>query len=552
MEEFDSIIVGSGVGGLATAICLARAGQKVLVLEQHYVPGGWSHSFTLGGQRFSPGVHYVGLLDEGQSTSDLYRGLGIANDMVFFRMNPQAYEHCIIGDYKIDLPAGVKNLEEVLAKRFPKEKKNINEYLTLVQKVNYELQLMPKLKGWWQKLTVPFRTKNFGKFSLFPLKRVIGWHIKDPLLQTILNIQCGDHGLPPSRACFPVHTSVMGHYFDGGFYPMGGGGGIVKAMTNGVKRNGGEVRVKQAVDNIIIKNNKAIGVKLKNNSIIYAKNIISNADPSITYLNLIGKEHLSKKLVKKLEKTKYSVTSLILFLTLDMDVTLHGIDSGNIWMLKDENIDQHFNDLMTEDITIGSDFPALFMSCTTIKDPASFNGRYHNFEVVTYVSYENIKEFKGVDDYHCDEYKEFKKKIIEKLMNNVEKIIPGAKQNVIQAELGTPMTNEFYVNSTKGNVYGTEKTLNQVGPFSFKNKSEIENLFLCGASTLSHGVSGATHSGVAAAAIILGCHKDELLVKDSNQKIRLYDAEDTTTWPEWINVKRSDRVRNFKNYKIAQ
>ena len=551
MEEFDSIIVGSGVGGLATAICLARAGQKVLVLEQHYVPGGWSHSFTLGGQRFSPGVHYVGLLDEGQSTSDLYRGLGIANDMVFFRMNPQAYEHCIIGDYKIDLPAGVKNLEEVLAKRFPKEKKNINEYLTLVQKVNYELQLMPKLKGWWQKLTVPFRTKNFGKFSLFPLKRVIGWHIKDPLLQTILNIQCGDHGLPPSRACFPVHTSVMGHYFDGGFYPMGGGGGIVKAMTNGVKRNGGEVRVKQAVDNIIIKNNKAIGVKLKNNSIIYAKNIISNADPSITYLNLIGKEHLSKKLVKKLEKTKYSVTSLILFLTLDMDVTLHGIDSGNIWMLKDENIDQHFNDLMTEDITIGSDFPALFMSCTTIKDPASFNGRYHNFEVVTYVSYENIKEFKGVDDYHCDEYKEFKKKIIEKLMNNVEKIIPGAKQNVIQAELGTPMTNEFYVNSTKGNVYGTEKTLNQVGPFSFKNKSEIENLFLCGASTLSHGVSGATHSGVAAAAIILGCHKDELLVKDSNQKIRLYDAEDNSTWPEWINVKRSDRVRNFKNYKIT-
>ena len=551
MEEFDSIIVGSGVGGLATAICLARAGQKVLVLEQHYVPGGWSHSFTLGGQRFSPGVHYVGLLDEGQSTSDLYRGLGIANDRVFFRRNPQAYEHCIIGDYKIDLPAGVKNLEEVLAKRFPKEKKNINDYLTLVQKVNYELQLMPKLKGWWQKLTVPFRTKNFGKFSLFPLKRVIGWHIKDPLLQTILNIQCGDHGLPPSRACFPVHTSVMGHYFDGGVYPMGGGGGIVKAMTNGVKRNGGEVRVKQSVDNIIIKNNKAIGVKLKNNSIIYAKNIISNADPSITYLNLIGKEHLSKKLVKKLEKTKYSVTSLILFLTLDMDVTLHGIDSGNIWMLKDENIDQHFNDLMTEDITIGYDFPALFMSCTTIKDPASFNGRYHNFEVVTYVSYDNIKEFKGVDDYHCDEYKEFKKKIIEKLMNNVEKIIPGAKQNVIQAELGTPMTNEFYVNSTKGNVYGTEKTLNQVGPFSFKNKSEIENLFLCGASTLSHGVSGATHSGVAAAAIILGCHKDDLLVKDSNQKIRLYDAEDNSTWPEWINVKRSDRVRNFKNYKIT-
>ena len=98
MEKFDTIIIGSGIGGLATAICLARAGQKVLVLEQHYVPSGWSHSFTLKSQRFSAGVNYVGLLDEGQSTSELYRGLGIANDMVFFQMNQKAYEHCRINN----------------------------------------------------------------------------------------------------------------------------------------------------------------------------------------------------------------------------------------------------------------------------------------------------------------------------------------------------------------------------------------------------------------------------------------------------------------------
>lgn len=550
MEEFDSIIIGSGVGGLATAICLARAGQKVLVLEQHYVPGGWSHSFTLGGQRFSPGVHYVGLVDEGQSVNELYCGLGIANDMVFFRMNPNAYEHCVIGNETFNLPAGVENLKKTLSIRFPKEEKNINEYLSLVQKVNYELQLIPKLKGWWQKITVPFRTKHFGKFSLFSLKRVISWHIKDTLLQTVLNIQCGDHGLPPNRACFPVHTSVMGHYFDGGFYPMGGGGGIVKAMTNGVKKHGGEIRTQQTVEKIIIENNKAIGVKIKDGATIYSKNIISNADPSTTYLQFVGKENISKKLVKKLEKTKYSVTSLILFLTLDMDVTKYGIDSGNIWMLKDEDLDKHFKSLMTDDITQGEDFPALFMSCTTLKDPVSFNGRYHNFEVVIYVNYDNIKKFKGENDYHCEEYKEFKEKVTAKLLNNIEKIIPGAKENIVQAELGTPMTNEFYINSTKGNVYGTEKTLNQVGPFSYKNKTEIENLYLCGASTLSHGVAGATHSGLATAAIILNCHSDDLIVADDNQKIRIYDAEDQNSWPEWIHTKRSDKIRTFKDLKI--
>ena len=136
------------------------------------------------------------------------------------------------------------------------------------------------------------------------------------------------------------------------------------------------------------------------------------------------------------------------------------------------------------------------------------------------------------------------------MLNNIEKIIPGAKENIVQAELGTPMTNEFYINSTNGNVYGTEKTLNQVGPFSYKNKTEIENLYLCGASTLSHGVAGATHSGLATAAIILNCHSDDLIVADDNQKIRIYDAEDQNSWPEWIHTKRSDKIRTFKDLKI--
>lgn len=552
MEEFDAIIIGSGVGGLSTAICLARAGQKVLVLEQHYVPGGWAHSFTLNGQRFSPGVHYVGLIGEGQSTNEMYRGLGIANDMVFFQMNKKAYEHCLINGEKFDIPAGVENWKKSLATRFPEEEKNINEYLTLIQRVSLELQLIPQLKGFWQKITVPFRTKNFGKNALFPLKRVISWYIKNPLLKSVLNVQCGDHGLSPKRACFPVHCSVMSHYFEGGFYPMGGGGGIVKAMTNAVKKHDGEIRVKQNVAKILIENKKAIGIQLENGQQIFAKTIISNADPSITYLNLIGKEHLSKGLIKKLEKTKYSVTSLILFLTLDMDVTQFGIDSGNIWMMKDENDDANFEELMNSDITDGDSFPAVFMSCTTMKDPVSFNGRYHNFEVLTYINYDNLPEFNGLEDYHSENYKLFKEKVINKLMNNIEKIIPGAKQNVVQAELGTPKTNEFYINSTNGNVYGTEKTLNQVGPFSYKNKSEIENLFLCGASTLSHGVAGATQSGIVAAAGILNCKPEDLLIEDNNQKIQIYDADDSSAWPDWINAKRLDKIRTFKEIKIAQ
>jgi all-trans-retinol 13,14-reductase len=550
MEEFDAIIIGSGAGGLSAALCLARAGQRVLVLEQHYVPGGWCHSFILNGQRFSPGVHYIGLVDEGHSTNDLYKGLGVANDLVFFRMNTEAFEHCVIGEEKFDLPAGYDNIAEVLSRRFPDDARGIKSYLRLVRKVNEQMLLMPRLKGFWQLITAPFRTKDFAHHAPFTLKRVIGWHIKNPLLRAVLNTQCGDHGLPPGKASFLVHTSVMGHYAHGGFYPMGGGAGIVKSMTNAIKKHGGRVRVEASVKRILVENNTAYGVEMANGERILAKTIVSNADPSITYLDFVGKDHLSKKLQKRLSSTRYSVTSLILFLTLDMDVTKLGIDSGNMWVFGNDDVDAQFNHLTTADVAEGHEFPALFMSCTTLKDPVSFNGRYHNFEVVTYIDYKGLDQFNGNDDYHNEAYDVFKQKVIVKFMNTVERYIPGAKQNVIQAELGTPKTNQFYVNSTNGNVYGTEKTLKHVGPFAFKNKSEINNLYLCGASTLSHGVTGATYSGVAAAAKILGCTQEDLLRKDDEQQIRIFDAEDPLSWPEWIHRKREDKVRNFKEAKV--
>ena len=231
-----------------------------------------------------------------------------------------------------------------------------------------------------------------------------------------------------------------------------------------------------------------------------------------------------------------------MFLTLDIDVTKSGVDSGNIWMLRDHDLDKLFQDLTAQDIMEGDEFPALFISCTTIKDPASFNGRHHTIEAVTFIDYSSFNAFHNKADYHSEAYATYKERIIQKFMNSIEKIIPGAKQHVVQLELGTPKTNEFYINSTHGNVYGTEKTFNQIGPFSFQNKTEIKNLFLCGASTLSHGVGGATYSGVAAAAKVLDCSPEELLIPDENQQLRIYDAEDSATWPAWVHQKR--KVRN--------
>ena len=548
--QYDTIIIGSGAGGLSTAICLARAGQKVLVLEQHDVPGGWCHSFHLNGSRFTPGVHYIGLLGKGESSNQLYSGLGIANDLVFFQMNSQAYEHCWVGDERFDFPANFEELQEKLSVRFPKERENIARYLKTVKDVSYQLQLIPKMSGFWDNITIPFRTKYLGKYGLFSLKRVIDWHIKDPLLKNILNIQCGDHGLPPGKASFPLHCAVMDHYFSGGFYPKGGGASIVKAMTKKIKSYDGEIRTQQKVDGILLDGNKAFGVKLESGEEIFANTIVSNADPNKTYLDMVGRDNISKKLTKKLDKTRYSCTSLMLFLTVDMDVKKAGLDSGNIWVVPNKDPDEVFEKLMEKDILKGDYFEGFFVSCTTLKDPLSFDGKYHTLEVITYINHESFEQFKDETERRSDAYIEFKELLTKKMINSLEKVVPGIKKHIVHKSLGTPLTNKFYINSTNGAVYGTEKSLSQIGPFSFNAKSEIKNLYLCGASILSHGVAGASYSGVQTAAEILNCKQDDLLVNDKNQEIRIFNAESLEDYPEWMlnkmNLKNESASKKLK------
>ncbi len=550
MNVYDTIIIGSGPGGLAAAICLARAGQKVIVLERHYVPGGWCHSFTLNGQRFCPGVHYIGCLEKGESSAKLYEGLGIANDLSFFRLNKNGYEHCHIGNEKVDMPARPENLYESLAKRFPNEKKGLKKYLSLVKKVNAQIELLPKLKGVKDYLLAPYKLRYLIKYLPFSLKTVISRYIKDPLLRDVLNIQCGDHGLPPAKASFILQCAMMSHYFNGGYYPVGGGGGLIKAMTNAIKKYGSEVKVEHPVTRILIEGNKikkAVGVELANGQRLHAKYIISNADPEKTFREMVGEPYLSKKLISKLNKTEYSISSLILFLTVDIDVRKFGIDSGNIWMNQKIDLDKQYEAIKNVDLLSDDEFPAMFISCSTLKDPVSYNGRYHNFEVVTFIDNKLFSEFSDTINYQSEKYKDHKQHACRKFLKSLEKIMPGIRNHIIQMELGTPKTNDFYINCTKGNVYGTQKTLNQIiGPMAYQQTTEIENLHLCGASTLSHGAAGASLSGVKTAAGILNCNMEDLLKEDLSQNIRIYDAEDSSTWPDWVLNKMKDKKNRFK------
>ncbi len=544
-EQFDNVIIGSGAGGLSAAICLSREGQSVLVLEQHYVPGGWCHSFTLNGQRFSPGVHYLGQLGAGESTSKMFRGIGLSEELKFFRMKNTAFEHCIIGNKRFDYPSDPAEFKTNLIEKFPHERKGIERYLNVVWKTQDALNNLISKRTKLAKTFAIISSYALLRNGYLGLERVVSRYIKDPDLRAILNIQCGNYGLSPENASFVFHCGVIGHYNRGGYFPIGGGGALVKTMTNIVKKQGGQVRTKTSVRRILIENKTAVGVELMDGQIIRANRIISNADPHITFTQLMDKNTLSAKLQKKLGKTKYSCSSLILFVTLAMDVRKAGIDSGNYWIAANNDLNNLMKYKGLDDVTDGDKFTEIFISCSSLKDPASQDGVHYNFEMITFIDNQIFTDLGENLSSEDPAYARFKEKTANKFLNHLEELIPGAKAHVVQMEMGTPKTNKFYINATQGNVYGTAKANSQIGARAFKARTEIENLFMCGASTLSHGVVGATYSGIVTSAEILQCDPWEL-VKDTGSDFEIFEAEESSKWPKWLLDKRAVREKRAK------
>ena len=132
---FDTIVIGSGIGGMTTAALLARAGQRVLVLEQHYVPGGFTHSFKRpGGYHWDVGVHAVGEVTQRSLTGRLLTSL-TDDRLQWASLGPVYDEFDFPGGLHLDFPDTPQRFRENLLEAFPAEQRAIDGYLHRVREV---------------------------------------------------------------------------------------------------------------------------------------------------------------------------------------------------------------------------------------------------------------------------------------------------------------------------------------------------------------------------------------------------------------------------------
>jgi all-trans-retinol 13,14-reductase len=428
----------------------------------------------------------------------------------------EIYDVSIIADKKMEWNKELEKTIQNLVKSFPKDEEKIRNYFKLTRKVSdgcglfFATKILPN----WLAFIVYLFAGYYSGYKDKTCEEIMCGELgmSKELMFTLCYLS-GDHGsLPTEKGSFVIQSLVAVHYAEsGGWYPVGGPKEIAESIIPIIEATGGKVLVKAKVESILIKNNKAYGVKTTKGQEIYANVIVSNAGVFNTFGKLIPNVNTWKS---KLKTVKEGVSHFYLFV--GFNSTDLNLPKSNYWIHPTCETENLLKYRESKDCnSIEWEKCGFFISFPSSKDPL-YNSRYPNKStcvVIAEANYDWVKEWSDSKvKQRGNDYEEFKSQVQKEMLKVLLKHFPHVESSIDYMDVGTPLTNEYYLNSYKGSSYGLKFTSNNE---IFKPETSIQNLYLTGQDVTCMGFAGAVSGAMISYIAITG---DDILSKLSNLK----------------------------------
>jgi len=487
---------------MTTAALLAKLGKRVLVLEQHYVPGGFTHMFTRKHYEWDVGVHAVGEVTQHAMLGRLLSRL-TDGDLKWASLGPVYDEFYYPDGFRIDFPDSPQQFRENLIAAFPNERVAVDNYLRHVREVAGAMRgyyLGRTLPHWTGPLVDRTVARKAQDYLQMRTRDVLAELTPNPKLRSLFAAQWGYYGSTPSRSSFAIQALVVKHFMHGGYYPYGGAKEIARTLLRTVANAGGWTRIRADVDQIMVEKGRAVGVRLVDGEAIRANAVVSAAGVVSTARRLLPPSVQQERWVREVRDLRPAPPHVCLYIGFKGDIRKAGASAANKWFYNTWDNEQ--NEWHVDDAERLPDAPCLYCSFPSLKDPEHDPGPQvrHTGEVVTFVPWNAFQPWLGTRWYKRGEaYEQFKQRLSDSLLKQFLGHLPGLESMVDYVELSTPLSTDNFTRPIAGSIYGIEPT-----PERFRNpwlrpRSPIGNLYFSGSEVASVGVMGAMVGGVMAA-----------------------------------------------------
>jgi all-trans-retinol 13,14-reductase len=509
LNAYDAILIGSGIGSLVTAAALSKAGKRCLVLERHYAPGGYTHTFKRKQYEWDVGVHYIGEVMRSESLlARLFRYIG--DGTLEWADMGEVYDRIRFGDEVFDFVKGRQAWTDRLKQYFPDQKdcKAIDQYVELVQVAAREA------RGFFAEKALPvlasqvaggMMRRGFMKFAGRTTLDVLKSITDNPKLIAVLTGQYGDYGLPPSQSSFAMHASVVRHYFNGGAYPVGGSARIYESILPLIEEAGGQVLINAEVKQVLVRKGKAIGVLMADDREITAPIVISGAGLATTAHQLLAEEDRKRSgLEKSLRKVESSASHLCLYLGFKGRVDELELPKANWWYYPAEF--DHDSLVAKFNADTSAEFPVIYVSFPAAKDP-TWHDRFPDrstVEVITVASFDQFAPWLDTRWHkRGEEYEALKSDLSERMLEKLYDLEPQLRGHLDHCELSTPLSTRHFCNYEHGEIYGLQHDPQRFGVKSLRPATGVKGLYLTGQDVATAGVGGAMVGGILCASVVL-------------------------------------------------